>query len=84
MTRIPCPALCPVAQLLDLLAHQAVEWDDLGQGGADCQLAGVGVFVEGQVEGFDEALLDLRLCLRILELRPMGGAPGLQVVGFEF
>ena len=59
VARIPRATLCPVAELFDLVAHQLAERDNLGQGGADCQLAGFSVFVEGQVEGFDEGLLDL-------------------------
>ena len=58
---IPRATLCPVAQLLDLLAHQAVQRDDLGQGRADGQLAGLSALVEGQVQGLDEGLLDLGL-----------------------
>jgi hypothetical protein len=53
MAGVARSTLRPVAQLFDLLAHQAVERDDLGQGGADCQLAGFAPLVEGQVQGFD-------------------------------
>lgn len=52
-------ALCPVAEPLDLFAHQIVERDDLDQCGTDRQLARFSALVEGQVERLDESLLDL-------------------------
>jgi len=57
---MPRPALGPVAQALDGLAHARGQGDGVGQHLAEIQLGGFAVLGEGAVQGLDEGGLDLR------------------------